>query len=710
MVSRHAHLGRWLAAVAAALVYLFLGAAEVCGASAPAPAPAGAAKSSPAKSDSAKTEVKPVAEKKEPPKAAPAAPEATKAEPAAPEIPTPGGGLDASVTANGKIESLHVKNEDLANVLELLSRQYHLNIIASKSVKGKVTADLYNVSIDQVLDAICRSNGLQWSREENSVYLCTEEEGKATRTNESRMVTEVFSLNYLTAEDAAKLIAPALSAKGTSAVSTPSAKGLPSGSGGEVGANSFALPDSIIVRDFPENMEQVRAILKQMDRRPRQVLVEATILQVKLDDTTDLGVDFNALAGIDFHQLSSTTTLVTDPTATAANAATTAPVPQPGQGPTRPGAWGQTYTQGFATAGPGLNVGFITNNVAMFIHALETVEDTTVLSNPKVLALNKQRAQVIVGDRIPYVTTTMSDTTAVQTVSFLDVGTELIFRPFISDDGYVRMEIHPKVSSAVLLPPGNLPRETTTEVTANVMVKDGHTIVIGGLFDETATVNRSQVPVLGGIPGIGWLFRSNSDTTERHEIIVLLTPHILDSEEAANDMALQVLDDAKRRCLGLREGFSWITRERIQTAYLQAADKAWQRYQKDGKRWDLTIALWNTQLALNVAPNNLKALRMKDEILSEKRGEPVEPPNWTIWNSLSDRLREMDEEKKESPPPATPPPAALPPPETTPRGPAEGRKPAPPAPAAAPAAPSAEPSQPAPPEKKAPAPATAPKP
>ena len=700
LVSRHAHLGRWLAAVAAALVYLFLGAAEVCGASDAAQAPAaGDAKGSPAKSDSAKTEVIPVAEKKEPPKAAPAAPEA---EPAAPETPTPGGGLDASVTANGKIESLHVKNEDLANVLELLSRQYHLNIIASKSVKGKVTADLYNVSIDQVLDAICRANDLAWSREDNAVYLCTEEESKAAQTHESRMVTEVFSLNYLTAEDAAKLITPALSTKGTSAVNTPSAKGLASGSGGEVGANSFALPDSIIVKDFPENMERVRAIIKQMDRRPRQVLVEATILQVKLDDTTDLGVDFNALAGIDFHQLSSTTTLVTDPTATAANTATTAPVPQPGQGPTRPGAWGHTYTQGFAPAGPGLNVGFITNNVAMFIHALETVEDTTVLSNPKVLALNKQRAQVIVGDRIPYITTTMSDTTAVQTVSFLDVGTELIFRPFISDDGYVRMEIHPKVSSAVLLPPNNLPRETTTEVTANVMVKDGHTIVIGGLFDETATVNRSQVPGLGGIPGIGWLFRSNSDTTERHEIIVLLTPHILDSEEAANDMALQMLDDARRRCMGLREGFSWITRERIQTAYLQAADKAWQCYQKDGKRWDLTMALWNAQLALNVAPNNLKALRLKDMILSEKRGEPVEPPNWTVWDSLSERLREMDEVKRESPPPAPPPPPAVPPPpKTRPRGPAEGRKPAPA---------SAKPSQPAPPEKKTPAPATAPKP
>jgi hypothetical protein len=265
-----------------------------------------------------------------------------------------------------------------------------------------------------------------------------------------------------------------------------------------------------------------------------------------------------------------------------------------------------------------------------------------------VLAVNKQRSQVIVGDRIPYLTTTTSETTAVQTVNFLDVGTELIFRPFISDDGYVRLEVHPKVSSAVLIgdPNNPMPRESTAEVTCNVMVKDGHTIVIGGLFDETAKTARSQVPGLGNIPGLGWLFRSNSDTTTRREIIVLLTPHIIDDVEAANEIGVQTMDDAKRRCLGQREGFSWITRERIQTLYLHAADKAWQEYEKNHKPFDLAWALWNTQVALNIAPNNLKALRMKDTILSEKHGGSYETPNWTIWDSIQDRLKEMDEAKK----------------------------------------------------------------
>ncbi|MBM4017408.1 MAG: hypothetical protein FJ288_03625 [Planctomycetes bacterium] len=667
---------RWLAAAAAALAYLALGAAAAGEASAPAKSPPAAAGPVAGEPVAAKTG----------PAAAPApvsaapAPTAPAPDDSAPGPAGPAEPAEATLKADGKIESLHVKNEEIANVLELLSRQCRLNIIASKNIKGKVTADLYDVTIDQVLDAICRANGFKWARENNSIYVNTTEEATAMRTDEARLVTEVFSLNYLTGEDAVKLVTPALSSKGATAVNTASEKGLPSGSGGSVGANSFGLPDSVVVRDFPENIERVRAILKQMDRRPRQVLVEATILQVALDDSTDLGVDFNALAGIDFHQLSAVNTPVTDPTALPSAAATTAPVPQHGAGPTRPGAWGHAYTQGFAAPGTGFNIGFITNDVAFFLHALEEVEDTTILANPKVLAVNKQRAQVIVGDRIPYITTTTTETTAVQTVNFLDVGTELIFRPFISDDGYVRMEVHPKISSAVLLPPANLPRETTTEVTCNIMVKDGHTIVIGGLFDETASINRSQVPVLGNLPGIGWLFRSNSDATARHEIIVLLTPHIIDNVEEADEIGKQAIDDAKRRCLGIREGFSWITREKIQTGYVHAAEKAWQRYQDGGKRSDLTWALWNAQLALNVAPNNLRAMRLKDAILTEKRGEPYEPPNVSLLDSLSDRLREMDEAKRAAAeesarvvPPAPPPP---PPPAAVP----EVRPPPPPAP------------------------------
>jgi len=561
--------------------------------------------------------------------AAPAAPApATPPAPAAPAEPP-----IIEVKENSTIE-LHVKDQDLSTVLELLSRQHQLNIVASKKATGKVSADLYRASLDQVLDAVCRANGLKWVREGDFIYIHTVEEMAEMEQDDSRLKTEVFVLNYLTSEEAQKIVTPALSKKAAVSASTKSQVGIPTG-GEDAGGNALGAPDTIVVKDFPDNLEAVRAILAKMDRRPRQVLVEATILSVTLDDSNDLGVDFNALAGVDFRDLSVTAHPVTDTTIVPNAATTTVTV-----GPDSLTHWGQARTQGFATAGDGLNVGVITNNVSFFVHALEAVTDTTVLSNPKVLALNKQRAEVIVGDRLPYITTTVTETTAVQSVEFLETGTQLVFRPFISDDGYIRMEIHPKVSSGTIV--NNLPREQTTEVTCNVLVKGGHTIVIGGLFDETVSIGHSQIPGLGSIPGAGWLFRSRTESTVRREIIVLLTPHLIEEEEAYA-VGEEILDDARRRCFGMREGFAFYTRERLTAGYMAEADKFWRRYEETGSRLARDCAWWNNQLALNVAPNNLKALRLKDRILGDTKGEPQTPKSWTLWDSISTRLKAVEQ-------------------------------------------------------------------
>ena len=540
---------------------------------------------------------------------------------------------------NGTIE-LHIKDDQLANVLELLSQQYRLNIVASKSATGRVTADLYDVTIEEALDAICRGAGLGWKREGKVIYIYSQDELKSMASDESRLETEVFQLNYLSAKEAVALLASATSEKGTVTASSEPEEGIPSGSGGGTGGNTFCLPDTVVVRDFPENIEQMRDVLSHMDRRPRQVLIEATILQVSLDDNTSLGVDFNVLAGVDFRDLSNVATPVTDPTALANDATVTLGADQ--------APYGTVGQNGFATPGNGLNIGVMTNNVSVFINALETVTDTTILSNPKVLALNKQRAEVMVGERLGYRTTTVTETSAVEAVEFLDTGTQLIFRPFISDDGYVRMEIHPEVSTGVVV--AGLPQETTTEITCNVMVKDGHTILIGGLFDEDASIGRSQVPGLGNIPGLGWLFRSKEDSTTRNEYVILLTPHIIDEPDAAAALGESLLFDAKRRVLGMREGFSFFTRERITVGYVQTAQQAWTRYQETSNPKDLDEAWWNVQLANDVAPNNLTTLRLKDKVLTARNGEPYTPPHVTIWDSIRERLRAIDEARGVTPP------------------------------------------------------------
>ena len=163
-----------------------------------------------------------------------------------------------------------------------------------------------------------------------------------------------------------------------------------------------------------------------------------------------------------------------------------------------------------ALPGGGFTFGIIKDQIGVFIRALEAITDTEVLANPKLLALNKQVAQVIIGRRDGYLTTTFTETLAIQTVEFLETGTVLSFRPFIGEDDVVRMEIHPKDSTGGLTQ-ANLPFEQTTEVTTNILVRDGHTILIGGLFREVTTATRGQVPGLGNIPFAGALFRSERD-------------------------------------------------------------------------------------------------------------------------------------------------------------------------------------------------------
>jgi type II secretory pathway component GspD/PulD (secretin) len=120
----------------------------------------------------------------------------------------------------------------------------------------------------------------------------------------------------------------------------------------------------------------------------------------------------------------------------------------------------------------------------------------------------------------------------VENVNFLDSGTKLVMRPYIAPDGLVRLEVHPERSSAVLDTNTGLPNQTTTEVTTNVMVRDGTTVVIGGLIEEQVVESYSRVPILGAIPFAGRLFRNKTESTDRTELIVLITPRIVREPDA----------------------------------------------------------------------------------------------------------------------------------------------------------------------------------
>jgi type IV pilus assembly protein PilQ len=342
-------------------------------------------------------------------------------------------------------------------------------------------------------------------------------------------------------------------------------------------------------------MDMIEQLIREIDVRPRQILIEATILRAGLTEENALGIDFNMVSGVDFEMLASQSPGVTD--------LITGDVPQAELNNTN-----STLRTDFNDNVPegGLSFGIIKDQVAVFLRALEQVSDTTVLANPKVLALNKQRGQVIVGRRDGYLTTTVTETTAIQTVEFLETGTQLIFRPFIGDDGYVRMEIHPEDSTGQLNE-SNLPFETTTEVTSNILVRDGHTILIGGLFRESSSAVRSQVPIVGNIPGLGALFRSTNDSTDREEVIILLTVHIV-KEDAYAEAGKELAEDVMRLRVGNRRGIQAFGRDRLSLAHFHMA----LQHLKSGRK---DKALWDARLCLHLNPKYMPAFKLKEKLL-----------------------------------------------------------------------------------------------
>ena len=508
---------------------------------------------------------------------------------------------DVNFNDNAGTVEIHVNDASLVEVLRMLSLQSQKNIIASKEVKGTVTANLYGVTVREALDAILTSNGYTFREEGNFIYVYTAQELEAQRAATRVRKTQVFRLYYTPVSTAVNMIKPVLSKDGEVAFSEPAHVGLESGSG-DAGGNSHSTEDVMVVTDYEDQLASVQKVLTEIDKRPQQVLIEATILRATLTEDNALGVDFQVLGGVDFSGLTASKSSVGSLAGGGIQNSSDA------SGLVEHGATG--VSTGFTNNVPagGLQVGIVKNNIAMFLEALETVTDTTVLANPKILALNKQKGEVVVGREDGYVTSTTTDTATVQTVEFLQTGTRLIFRPFIGDDGYIRMEIHPEDSSGGL-GQGNLPYKLTTEVTSNVMVRDGRTIVIGGLFREDSNSTRGQVPGLGNIPFAGALFRSQRDMTKREEIIILLTPHIIKDEAAYAELSATELARMEQLRVGVRRGMMGSGRERLAEGFYDSAVNEMDKSNPDRGR-----ALWNLNAATNLNPKFLEAIELKQQL------------------------------------------------------------------------------------------------
>jgi len=497
------------------------------------------------------------------------------AAPAAPaEEPAPGTAFEES----SNLVTINAQNTSLAQVLEMLSVQQRVNIVLAAAAAPNVTVNIYDATLEEALDWLLLPHGLDW-RFDGRVYYVQESE--TFQAEEMPPIdTRIYRPDYLSAVEVERLITPMLSGRGRITISADPEVGIPTGDE-ETGGILPASRETVVVMDEKAVLDAIGDFIGQIDLPPKQVLVEATIVEVKLDETNKFGVDFGLLDNLDFDE-GGIFSGVDDARDLL------------GSSPTGSSTFGGT--QGFADpTADGLQVAFIKDNFALFLEALNSITDTEVLANTKVLALNKMRGEIIIGGRLGFNSgTTVSDGISQQNVEFLDVGTQLRFRPFVGRNGWVRLEIHPERSSGVVDITTGLPTESTSEVTTNVMMQDGSTIMIGGLIETKDEIIEKKVPVLGYIPVLEWIFSSEESSITRTEIIVMLTVHVLELGETHGD-AEQMIEDKMRDREVFRDEYGPIARVEHGQDFQDLAEQAFE----DGK---LPLARQLCDRALNIDP------------------------------------------------------------------------------------------------------------
>lgn len=506
------------------------------------------------------------------------------------------------LTETGEID-LHVKELEITKVLQLLSIQGQKNIIASRGVENaKVSADLYKVSFEEALKSILEPNGFGYVEEGNFIYVMTKDELQKRLDADRKLTTKILRLDYLRADEAAGFVTPMLSENGAITASGNVEDGIDP-SLDDVGADNYSGPPTLVIRDYEDKVEEIVAVLEDLDIQPKQVIIEATVLRATLTENNQFGVDFSL-----FTDLTGASPLdIVDDLVTGG-----APSNQRST---------RVESGGNYSSDSAVKIGFVAGDAAVFVSALDSVTDTTLIATPKVTVLDRNRTSILVGDKIAYLSTTVTETSETQTVEFLEVGTQLNVRPFVASDGKVRLELRPSVSDATIRTIGttDAPDESTVELTTNVIVESGQTIVLGGLFTDDTSVRRNQVPGLGDVPLLGAAFQGQDDTVGRSEVIFLVKATVVENETLVN---LGKEGMARVDVAGLAERMGTLpwSRSKLTAAHIVKARKLYDEATTltgDARDEKMAQALYSADMALHMNPSMVDALILKEQITGE---------------------------------------------------------------------------------------------
>ncbi len=490
---------------------------------------------------------------------------------------------DPASQFSGSLVSLSFQNIDVRSVLQLLADENNLNLVASDAITGNITLQLEDVPWDQALNLVLQSRNLDKRLVGNVLYvapaneIAAQEQQALDASRQAQALaplqTEYIQVNYADAANILRLLTGSPTGSGAASApaadpAAPAAPGVPAESGatGVLSSRGSATVDArtniIIIRDVAEKLDEVRELLSKLDVPVRQVLIEARIVNVSTDFGRDLGIRWGGAGRTDSSDgfryggnqgatLEQQNNRVAEASAIQeALAAGEAARVQALQDGTDPSLIGSIVAQAIAAvpipigttsfpdalavdlgvqdeSASSFSVGFTSNSglIELELSALESSGNGEVIARPKVTTQDKVTATIQSGVRIPY-QAQAGGTAGGSTTEFVDAVLSLEVTPQITPDGRIimQLDIH---QDSVAAGTGTVPAINTNSINTSVLVENGDTIVLGGVFREETTTTETKTPLLGDVLYLGRLFKRTNNENRRTELLIFITPRII---------------------------------------------------------------------------------------------------------------------------------------------------------------------------------------
>lgn len=389
--------------------------------------------------------------------------------------------------------SLNFVQEDIRVLLHTLSMLSGTNMIIDESVAKEsptITIRLDNVPFDEAVDLIAQAKGLTYHKTENAIIFERSDIGDSA----------IVKLQYVNALDVKNSLAGAT-------------EGLKLKVDTDIPSNALVLTGSSL------GISRVKEMVGQLDKKPQQVLMEAKVVAVSKSATKELGIQWSWDEAPKTYEY--------EPATFSYDASTKTYIQQSPEKITRHTSVGNGYPGiiSFGRSPDGLPYEFY---YSAKINALVSNGNAKILSQPKVVTVNGKEARILVGDRIPVQTSTVANGTTSTSTTYVETGIKLAYTPVVGADGQITAKVHTEVSTPQLVSDIKQYQITTREAETNVRMKDGETLVIGGLIGSQQSKTVSKIPLLGDLPILGSLFKNVSNSGSEAEIVIFLTARVVE--------------------------------------------------------------------------------------------------------------------------------------------------------------------------------------